>query len=358
MASIYSKRGILYIKYYIDDISGNRKCVQHSLKIKDTRENRKIAKLIQKEKELELMKPRHQGIKYNLNLEGAFKLFLISKKNVSDKTIYNYNKMYEHLTMVLNKNLIIKDILRQNIEDYEQYLRMELKLSPNSVASYFKDLNTFWNWMLREKLVSEKLIWRIKQEAKPIMTIPDKDFETILIYLKKRSLEQYRFIKFLRLTGFRIGEAISLCWEDIDYKRNRILLINHKSKRNDEFPLYYALKKFLHTFKEEEGKIFKYQNADSLKFWWRAMDKLEMKYSLHSIRKTFATKLVNKKVSVFDAMKLLRHKNVITTMRYYTYADLQRLGDEANKVFNEGKSNDNESTGIRNNLRILRLKTK
>jgi hypothetical protein len=42
---------------------------------------------------------------------------------------------------------------------------------------------------------------------------------------------------------------------------------------------------------------------------------------------------VNKNVSVFDAMKLLRHKNINTTLKYYTYADLNRLGGEANKVF-------------------------
>ncbi|MCB0732060.1 MAG: hypothetical protein KDC88_13610 [Ignavibacteriae bacterium] len=58
-----------------------------------------------------------------------------------------------------------------------------------------------------------------------------------------------------------------------------------------------------------------------------------MKCCLHSPRKTFATKIVNNDTSVFDAMKLLRHKKVDTTIKYYTSADLRRLGNEANKVF-------------------------
>jgi integrase len=142
---------------------------------------------------------------------------------------------------------------------------------------------------------------------------------------------------FLRLSGMRVGEAISLKWEDIDFEKDRILIKNSKGKRLDEFPLYYGLKEFLVKFRQLSGKIFDFKDKDSTKFWNRALDDIEdlegRKYTLHQIRKTFATQLVNKNVSVFDAMKLLRHKNINTTLKYYTYADLNRLGDEANKVF-------------------------
>ena len=63
------------------------------------------------------------------------------------------------------------------------------------------------------------------------------------------------------------------------------------------------------------------------------MGKLDYPYTMHSIRKTFATDLVNGSVSVFDAMKLLRHRNITTTMKYYTFADLSRIGNEAEKIF-------------------------
>lgn len=356
MASIFAKKGTLFLGYYIVDNFGKKKHVQKSLKMNDTRANRKLANLIKREKELELMKPDEPLLKYNLDLKTSFKLFLASKKNTAIKTRYNYNRMFIHFTKVVSSKAIIKDITRRNIQEFEEYLRIELKMAPNSVASYFKDLNTFWNWMIKEKLATEKVTWRIKQEVKPITTISDEDFEIILNYLYSNNIEQYRFIKFLKLTGFRISEAINIKWEDIDYINDRILLNNKKAKREDEFPLYYALKEFLHSFKKDKGKIFIYKSTENLRFWRRTMNKLKMKYTLHTIRKTFATRLVNKNVSVFDAMKLLRHKNVGTTMKYYTYADLKRLGNEANKVFGDEEMNKIQNHGIENyssNLKVV-----
>jgi len=335
MASIFNKRGILYIGYYVTDVYGKKKHIQHSLKMKDTRENRKIAKLVQREKELELMKPHQNILVHTMNLRAAFKIFLKAKKDTAKNTKINYNSSFNYLTKVVADKTLIKDVTSKDLLNVIEYMREIGGLSENSISSYTKDLKTFWNWMIKENLVIKNVVERVKQEAKPIITIPEEDFRIIIHELYKKNLDQYRIIKFLKLTGFRVGEALYLNWEDIDFRQNRILLRNIKMKREDEFPLYLELRNFLNKFKQSNGKIFPYKDSKSLRFWRRLMKKLEMKYTLHNIRKTFATRLVNKNVSVFDAMKLLRHKNVSTTMKYYTYADLQRLGDEANKVFSE-----------------------
>ncbi len=136
-------------------------------------------------------------------------------------------------------------------------------------------------------------------------------------------------------SGFRINEAVSLKWENVDFVLNRIILENKKAKRKEEFPLYDVLKDFMLEFNKSGGSVFGYKAIDGLKFWSRGMKILGFDYTLHNLRKTFATELVNGSVSVFDAMKLLRHKNVETTMKYYTYADLSRIGEEANKIFSK-----------------------
>lgn len=338
MATIYSKKGMLYLGYYVLDTSGNKKHIQFSLKLEDSRENRKLAKIIKTEKEAELLKPNPVLMRYNLNLENAFNLFKKSKRDVSRCTILNYDNMYRYLKLIVNPKTHIKDISKHHIQAFEDYLRYKIGLAHNTVSSYFKDLNTFWNWMIREKFVYDKIPWRIPQEQKLIKTIPDGDFQLILDHLEqKKDKKHFRFVMFLRLSGLRVGEATSLRWEDIDFEKDRILIKNTKGKRNDEFPLYYGLKEFLLRFRQLSGKVFDFKDKDSTKFWNRALEEIEelegRKYNLHQIRKTFATQLVNKSVSVFDAMKLLRHKNINTTLKYYTYADLNRLGGEANKVF-------------------------
>lgn len=190
--------------------------------------------------------------------------------------------------------------------------------------------------MVREHYAPENIVERIPLKENPIVYIQPEEFKDILEFFKrKKSLEHYYFIMFLKLTGFRVSEALNLEWNDIDFAANRIKLKNQKGKRVDLFPLYPKVRGVMEKLPREGERIFSFKNKDSLKFWNRAMEKLGYSYTLHNIRKTFATELVNGSVSVFDAMKLLRHRNISTTMKYYTFADLSRIGNEAEKIFAE-----------------------
>ncbi len=148
------------------------------------------------------------------------------------------------MTKIVSSKTLIKDINNRDIEKVIEYMFKVRGLSKNTVSSYTKDLKTFWNWMVKENLTSRNVVERVKQEPKQIVTIPEGDFKIILDELYNRSIEQYRIIKFLKLTGFRVGEALALYWEDIDFRSNRIVLKNIKMKRVDEFPLYLELKNF------------------------------------------------------------------------------------------------------------------
>lgn len=333
MASIFSKKGVLYLGYYLEDDYGRKKHVQFSLKLKDNRENRKIAKNIKMEKEAELIKPNKKVLQHTLSLEKAFKLFMKVKETTAYSTKKNYRLTYNHLVSLISAKTAVSKIGKTDIQRFELYLRDEIGLSQNSIASYFRHLKSFWNWMVSEKFYSENIVHSIKTKDKPIEIIQDKDFETILKFFEEKNIQQYRIVKFLQLTGLRIGEATELKWEWVNFERKRITMKNIKGKRVEEFPLYPALAEFLISFRRDSGTIFNYKNSDSLKFWTKAMKKLGFNYRMHSIRKTFATKLVEKDISIFDAMKLLRHKNVSTTIKYYTAVDLERLGNKVNTVY-------------------------
>lgn len=333
MASIFSKRGILYIGYVINEPSGKRKHIQLSLKLKDTRENRKIAKQIKAEKEAELLQPNKLQLKYHLRIDQALELFLKSKNYDSPRTKKNFKLAVNHLKKVIGEKAEVLNVTSSDIDRLEEVMKNRTNLSHNTISSYFRHLRILWNWLLREKYVSENVVKIIKAKEKPIRTITSSDFNLILEELAQNNENHYRIIRFLQLTGFRINEATSLTWEEIDFVHNRIIVKNQKAKRVEEFPLYPILKKFLLSFKEKSGFVFEFKNRDSMKFWSRTMTRLKLKYSLHAIRKTFATELVNQKVSVFDAMKLLRHRSVSTTMKYYTAVDMDRIGKEVNNVY-------------------------
>ena len=95
---------------------------------------------------------------------------------------------------------------------------------------------------------------------------------------------------------------------------------------------YSELRRLLNENKGT-GKLFDYTSRHGLKFWTRIKAKMNHPYTLHDLRKTFAVKLVNSGVSIYDAKSLLRHSTVKVTERYYVKASLDRLGSEAERVF-------------------------
>ncbi len=59
-------------------------------------------------------------------------------------------------------------------------------------------------------------------------------------------------------------------------------------------------------------------------------------YGFHSLRKTFVSELINSGVKVFDVMKLARHKDIKTTIKHYSKAELDRMGQEISERANLG----------------------
>lgn len=335
MASIFAKRGILHLSYFITDYKGDKHRKTENLRLKDTRNNRRLAERVKDEKEFELNRPIQKVLKHHLTLEEGERLFLIYKKDTAPNTKVNYRNMFKHFSAIVPKNIPVSKIVKVDVENLKYYMKDELGLKHNTIASYIKDLKTFWNWMLREKFIAENIVDRIPLKDNPIVVIPTETFEKILEIFKNRNMKHYNFLMFLKLTGFRVSEAVNLQWVDVNFITNRIEVKNLKGKRIEQFPLYPRVKSLLNSFSRDDEHIFDFKNKDSLKFWTREMKKLNYPFTLHSIRKTFATDLINGNVTVFDAMKLLRHRNITTTMKYYTFTDLNRIGNEAEKIFSK-----------------------
>ena len=162
--------------------------------------------------------------------------------------------------------------------------------------------------------------------------------EDILLKLKHRNLTHYRVVGLLLLTGLRISELLRLKFDDIDFRDNIMIIRNSKAKRNDRFPLYGELREFLiKEFPERSGNLFDYSSRHSMKFFKKFL-KAEgyPSYNFHNLRKTFISKLVNSGLSVYDVMKLARHKNIQTTLKHYTSAELIRMGEEISHKTNMG----------------------
>ncbi len=151
MAYIFSKNGMLCLAYYVIGDNGKRKRIRFSLQLKDDKKNMKIAKRIKAEKEVELMRPNSVAMRYNMNLETAFSLFKKAKATASYSFRTNYESMYKYFKHVTGGKIYLKDVNKYHVAAYEDHLRNKLGLAHNTVVSYFKDLNTFRNWLIKEE---------------------------------------------------------------------------------------------------------------------------------------------------------------------------------------------------------------
>ena len=178
-------------------------------------------------------------------------------------------------------------------------------------------------------------------------TISRKDLEEILLKLKLRNRQHFRPVALLLLTGLRISELIRLTFDDIEFKENIMIIRNTKAGRNDKFPLYDDLRKFLiEEFQDKSGRLFDYKSRHSMKFFYKFLKSEGYdNYNFHSLRKTFISELVNSGMSVYDVMTLARHKSIRTTLKHYTAAELSRMGTEISERVKMGNilGNKNET---------------
>jgi len=327
MATIRVRNNNLFIDY---TIRGKR--VRKSLGLRKNRENLKYAETLRKKIEADIEdgfeNKRLKRIKgKNKRLQEGFDQFIKERAYLKGTTIEHYKLSFKKIIDYCG-NIRINQVDRETIEDLEK--KLKLQINKNSIASYFNKLSVIFKYFVEEGWAVENPITRKKLEPKEIVIIPDKELEQILLVLQSRNRTHYKFIAMLLLTGLRTSELINLSFDDIDFKRNIMKVNNEKAGRIDLLPLHTDLREFLlNEWTNYTGRLFNYKGRDSLKFFRRFLRREGFNhYSLHTLRKTYISKLINSGLSVFDVMTLARHKKIQTTLQHYTAADIQRMGNE------------------------------
>ncbi|MBS4036202.1 MAG: tyrosine-type recombinase/integrase [Ignavibacterium sp.] len=368
MATVRTKNGKLFIDYRVN---GKRK--REFLKLEDTRENRKKAEIVKKQIEYEssagIFKERIGRVdrKHKL-LQDAYQEFIANNPNRKQSTIIGYDNAFEKFLGYAG-NIKVKEVDKDLFKAFESHLRTEIipvkkkPLSDNTIGTYFHRLKIMFKYFIEQDYISENPVPKKEVKPKEIRVLSDKEILTLLEKIKntdKKHLietkhQHYKLIVMLLMTGLRITELINLTFDDIDFKENLIRVRNEKKDRIDYLPLYEELKIFiLQEWKERTGRLFNYKSKESLKFFRRFLEKEKMQgFSFHTFRKTFITKLINSGLSVFDVMTLARHKDIRTTLRHYTAAELHRIGKEISFKSNLGTI---LGTKTENELKLLKFK--
>jgi len=172
-----------------------------------------------------------------------------------------------------------------------------------------------------------------------VKIISEEELEAIFDYFLKRNKKHYYFLRILNSTGLRISEAIALRWNDVNYKKKTIVIRNSKGNRTEEIPLTKETEEIFKQIDYESEKIFNYKSTDSIKAIKRQLIKFNCTF--HDFRRTFGTKW-SKQLKPFELKKLMRHKDIRTTDKYYVHSDLIEIKDKMDGCYlvaeNEKKS--------------------
>ena len=173
---------------------------------------------------------------------------------------------------------------------------------------------------------------------KPIRYLTDNEEQRILKELDpssvkdpyhKKSRQAARDIFILMVDGgFRINEASTLQWSDVDFDNGVIYLYRSKVSNDDFIHMTKRLRTTLlnrqkavegeYVFPGRHGGHGGHKTIQNNRALEAAFRRAELKdVSSHNLRKTFATRLLSRGAAITDVQHLLGHASVKTTEKAY-----------------------------------------
>lgn len=230
-----------------------------------------------------------------------------------------------------------------------KYLKEKRKLSTRSV-NYYNSIIRFIYDVVLDIPINQKQIPMIKGKRRLPKILSD---EELSIFFNACENYMYKTI-FMMIygSGLRISEATNLRVEDVDSKNMRLFVRNGKGERERYTVLPKAslemLRKYYKIYKPKhpEGYIFLNEDENPLKverlrvFFRRYRRKagISEDFIVHSLRHSFATKLVEEGVPLVQVKELLGHSCIRSTMTYVHVANnMQRVESPLDMFLRGGK---------------------
>jgi integrase len=143
------------------------------------------------------------------------------------------------------------------------------------------------------------------------------------IYAFRRDI--YDLVIVLLDTGARYSEAAGLAWDDIDLEEKTIALYRSKVKNESTLQMtarvHQVLSRRFDNRAENQKYIFESKDGNARKYapgaFARACKRCGIEgITLHSLRHTFASRVVQAGLSLVEIQNLLGHASPITSLRY------------------------------------------
>ncbi|MEG0805147.1 MAG: tyrosine-type recombinase/integrase [Lachnospiraceae bacterium] len=300
----------------------------------------------------------HGGIdaSSNMSVSAWFEYWIteIKGSNVRLNTIRNYSERFKHNieknigNMLLNevKPMHCQNVLNQMTEKYRNSTIIQTRITLYGL---------FQSAVENELLVKNPVMKAVKcttgKESKPKRVLSVEEQKLFLETVKYSS--NYNQYAFLLQTGLRTGEMIGLKWSDIDFNKKNIHISRTMEYRYSvgewrvgepksksgyrDIPLTQEALQILKNQKEklENLRVIPFEYADMVflcrngtptknsaydtKLFYYC-DKINIpRFSMHTLRHTFATRCIEAGMKPKTLQMILGHSNIGITMNLYVH---------------------------------------
>lgn len=310
---IYRRGSVWWIDYY----SQSRERAQES----SHSSNRRDAEALLALRKSEVLRGVYRR-PVKITLDEFGKRYMEHAK-VNKRSWLRDEQMLGHLKKFLGSERQLADIAPADIEGYKLHRRAFV-----SGSTVNREL------ALLKRMFNLAIAWDLFMDLNPFRKVKFfREFNTGLRVVSReeegrllRNAVPYLedLIRFALSTGLRIGEVFSLRWSNVDWENDLLNVFSPKTAKIREIPINSEARKVLEYWALGKRNEFVFYNPDTGK----PFVDLKAGFALacrkagisgvtwHTLRHTFASRLLERGADIVTVQQLLGHSTVTVTMRY------------------------------------------
>ena len=232
----------------------------------------------------------------------------------------------------------LETITREDLEAFIEHLQ-DLGCKANTIVSKVKQVKAFVRFLIEERVVAPQVLSKrlmVKAPESLPRALPPEDLKRVLTVID--DIRNRAMILVLLRTGMRIGELLATTVNEVLCAEKKVLI--YEAQKNRVGRVVYlsddavkALKAWLKKRDPTKEFLFYargsttmcYTTARTMFHRYLIKAGLDHKgYTLHALRHTFATELLNAGMRIECLQLLLGHHSLVMTRRYARLSDTTR----------------------------------